>query len=444
MPPSHLLTDAFRAAATRILLVNGEKSYSGADLLTRFEKVSQALAGHSGSCVICASSEPEDVLTSLCLPAEIGVSVLFVPEYLSREVPALAESVGASAVIRSGAVTAVDRISKTQAPGEEVLLLTSGTSGKPKVVRHKWQTLFARVRVFKSEDERVWLLTYLPTSFAGIQVLLTAAVAANTVVRASQVHRETLAIGARQGITHLSCTPTFLRSLIATGAHETMLPRIRQVTLGGEIADQRTLNAARNHFPTARISHIYAATETGALFSVSDGLAGFPKSWLHAGVEDVRLKLVDDVLHVSSPRGMIAYAGIGKDRTGNDRVSGWIDTGDLVRVIEDRVLFLGRRDRRINVGGSKTLPEEVERAILEVPGVAEAVVTGVPSPLSGQMVLAEVVPAEPGDTEELRERIFAHIRGCLANHQIPRVLRFRTQVPLSPSGKKSTTSQSLS
>ena len=443
MPPSPLLTDAFRAAATRILLVNGEKSYRGADLLTRFEKVSQALSGRSGSCVICASSEPEDVLTSLCLPAEIGVSVLFVPEYLSRELPTLAETVGASAVIRSGAVTAVDRIStrisKTQGPGDEVLLLTSGTSGKPKVVRHKWQTLFARVRVSKSEDERVWLLTYLPTSFAGIQVLLTAAVAANTVVRASQVHRETLAIGARQGITHLSCTPTFLRSLIAAGAHEAMLPRLRQVTLGGEIADQRTLDAARSHFPNARISHIYAATETGALFSVSDGLAGFPKNWLHEGIEDVRLKVVDDVLHVSSPRAMIAYAG-----AGNDRISGWIDTGDLVRVIEDRVLFLGRRDRRINVGGSKTLPEEVERAILEVPGVADAIVTGIPSPLSGQMVLAEVVPAEPGDTEELRERIFAHIRGCLANHQIPRVLRFRTQVPLSPSGKKSTIAQSLS
>ena len=318
-------------------------------------------------------------------------------------------------------------------------MLTSGTSGKPKVVRHKWQTLFARVRLSKAEDERIWLLTYLPTSFAGIQVLLTAAVAANTIVRASHVHRETLAIGARQGITHLSCTPTFMRSLISAGAHETILPHIRQVTLGGEIADQRTLDAARSRFPAARISHIYAATETGALFSVSDGLAGFPKAWLQNGVEDVRLKVVDDLLYVSSPRAMIAYAG-----TSNELVSEWIDTGDLVRVIEDRVLFMGRRDRRINVGGSKTLPEEVERAILEVPGVADAVVTGILSPLSGQMVLAEVIPTEAGDTEELRQRIFAHIRGRLANHQIPRILRFRTDVPLSPSGKKSTTAQSSS
>jgi acyl-coenzyme A synthetase/AMP-(fatty) acid ligase len=441
MPPSPLLTNAFQAFSSRVLLVNGATTYSGADLLTRFEAVSQALAGHSGSCVICASSEPEDVLTSLCLPAEIDVSVLFVPEYLSREVPSLAETVGASALIRSGAVTPIRRIGedrKTSGPSDEVLLLTSGTGGKPKVVRHKWQTLFARVRLSGSEDARVWLLTYLATSFAGIQVLLTAAVAANTIVRSSSVHRETLAIGARHGVTHLSCTPTFLRSLIAAGAHETVLPRIRQVTLGGEIADQRTLDTARSHFPGARISHIYAATETGALFSVSDARAGFPKSWLQNGVEDVRFKVVDDVLYVSSPRAMIAYAG-----ADNTRVSGWIDTGDVVRVIEDRVLFMGRRDRRINVGGSKTAPEEVERAILEVPGVADAVVTGVPSPLSGQMVLAEVVPTEAGNTEELRQRIFAHIRGCLANHQIPRILRFRTDVPLSPSGKKSTTTQSL-
>lgn len=445
MLPSPLLSDTFRHAADRVLLIDGEKCFSGADLLRRFETIRRAVAEYAGSCVICASTEAQDVLTCLCLPAELNVSVLFVPEHLAREVPALAEAVGAIATIRSGSVTLLDRtafdrpaVSRNggnQGTGGEVLLLTSGTSGTPKIARHRWQTLFARIRSCKAGTEKVWLLTYLPTSFAGIQVLLTAAIAGDTIVRASRTQRETLAIGARQRVTHLSCTPTFLRGLIAAGAHESVLPHLRQITLGGEIADQKVLDAARNHFPGARISHIYAATETGALFSVSDRLAGFPKSWIESGVEDVRLKIVEDVLHVRSPRAMIAYAG-------GDRVPVWIDTGDVVRIVAERVLFMGRRDRRINVGGAKTLPEEVERAILEVPGVAEAIVSGVPSPLSGQMVFAEVVPAEGSDTERLREQIFSHIRGCLANHQIPRILRFRADVPLSPSGKKSTTIQS--
>jgi len=357
------------------------------------------------------------------------MSVLFVPGYLARDVPRLAASVGASAVVCSGEVDLLSRRHEAQSVSGEVLLLTSGTSGTPKVARHKWQTLLARIRRPRTEEERVWLLTYLPTSFAGLQVLLTALVCGDQIVRAPRAPREVLALATQRRVTHLSCTPTFLRGLMAAGADGSLLPSFKQITLGGEIADQRTLTAARTRFPGARISHIYAATETGALFSVGDGLEGFPRIWLENGVEDVRLKLVDDVLYVNSPRAMVAYAG-------RPDVSAWIDTGDMVSVGEDRVLFVGRRDRRINVGGAKTVPEEVEQAIMEVPGVADAVVTGMPNPLSGQMVLAEVVPEPGSDTEMLREEIFSHIRGRLANHQIPRILRFRSEVPLAPSGKK--------
>ena len=440
MQPSPRLIESFHRALAQPLLINGEETFTGASLLARIQQKSQALAGYSGTCVICVSSEPEDILAFLCLPAEIDVSVLLVPDYLDRDVPALVQTVGASAIIRSHRVTALDRTNSIRRAGDEVLLLTSGTTAKPKVIRHKWHTLFARIRPPQQDGERVWLLTYLPTTFAGIQVLLTAAIAGDRIVRAAQVYTQTLAIASEQGVTHLSCTPTFLRALIAAGASNLMLPCLKQITLGGEIADQRTLNAARDRFPTARIAHIYAATETGALFSVSDGREGFPDNWLHDGIEEVRLRIVDDALQVNSPRAMIAYAGDDPVSAGTDK--DWIDTGDLVRTEHDRVLFVGRRDRRINVGGSKTLPEDVERAILEVPGVADAVVTGVPNPISGEIVFAEVVPAEGNDLEELRQRIFAHIRGSLANHQIPRILRFTTNIPLSPSGKKTTTIQS--
>jgi len=429
MHPDQRLTEALRRAGDRPIVLSGTRKHTSATILARFEQIAQALNDRSTSCVLCVSDEPEDILACLCLPSERVASVLFVPDYLRQEIPAFVEVVGARAIVLPGGlVNSTNHSGVTRDPGDEVLLVTSGTTGKPKVVRHKLRSLFARIRI-GTPDQRVWLLTYLPSSFAGIQVLLTAALAGELAVQAPRGYPETLALSAEQRVTHLSCTPTFLRALIAAGARDSMMPCIRQITLGGEIADQRTLTTARELFPRTRISHIYAATETGALFSVSDGREGFPKSWLQQGMEGVRFKVLDETLHVQSSRAMVGYAGC-------ERVTDWIDTGDLVRVEGDRVLFVGRRDRRINVGGTKILPEDVERAIMEVPGVVDAVVTGVPSPLSGEAVLAEVVPANGMDAEELRQRIFAHIRSRLANHQVPRILRFAPGVTLSPAGKK--------
>ena len=53
-----------------------------------------------------------------------------------------------------------------------------------------------------------------------------------------------------------------------------------QATLGGEIVDDRILSAITALFPKARIVHIYASTEAGVGFSVSDNRSGFPLNYL--------------------------------------------------------------------------------------------------------------------------------------------------------------------
>ena len=83
---------------------------------------------------------------------------------------------------------------------------------------------------------------------------------------------------------------------------------IVQITLGGEVVDQAVLDRLKNAFPKSRLVHIYATTEMGRCFSVNDGLAGFPASYLKAPLPDgVELKIEDGQLMIRSANSMRMY-----------------------------------------------------------------------------------------------------------------------------------------
>ncbi len=74
------------------------------------------------------------------------------------------------------------------------------------------------------------------------------------------------------------------------------------------MVDQGLLDQLHARFPQARIVHIYATTELGRCFSVADGRAGFPTSYLNQPTRDgVWLRLAGDELEVQSANGMVGY-----------------------------------------------------------------------------------------------------------------------------------------
>ncbi len=145
------------------------------------------------------------------------------------------------------------------------------------------------------------------------------------------------------------------------------------------------------------------------------------------------MRIRDGVLEVKSPRQMVSYAGLEPSPVASD---GWIVTGDQVQVRGDRVFFLGRATSVISVGGSKVLPEEIEGAMLEVPGVREVCAYGVPNPITRFFVGADVVlaPGQEAGTAEMR--ILDHCRATLAAYKIPRKIRFVDSLEMSEAGKK--------
>jgi len=112
---------------------------------------------------------------------------------------------------------------------------------------------------------------------------------------------------------------------------------------------------------------------------------------------------------------------------------GWYHTGDLARRDEAGWYWLeGRRASRINVGGYKVTPEEVEAVLQQHPGVREAVVVAMPERLRGESVRAIIVPeGAPPTPGELRDFCAAR----LARYKIPRRFEFRDDLPRSPLGK---------
>jgi acyl-CoA synthetase (AMP-forming)/AMP-acid ligase II len=313
------------------------------------------------------------------------------------------------------------------------VMTTSGTTGQPKLVKHE---LYSLIRTTKRDQARgrdhVWGLLYDYTRFAGLQVLLQSVLSGATLVVPSTSGGLVGRIDflADEGVTHLSATPTFWRKvLMAPGAAR--LP-LRQITLGGEIADDAILSALTHFYPQARIRHIFASTEAGVGFSVTDGLAGFPTDFLKCPPNGVELRIENNHLLIRNEHVAPHYLGDGKQLARD----GWVNTGDEVRIAADRVMFLGRSSGVINVGGDKVYPEEVEAAILAHPAVAMAHVYAKKNPIVGALIASDIIPnSNVEDPATLIHELKRWLAGRLERHKVPVSLRIVDKFETNSAGK---------
>jgi acyl-CoA synthetase (AMP-forming)/AMP-acid ligase II len=315
-----------------------------------------------------------------------------------------------------------------------ITILTSGSTGKPKAARHSWESISRPIRRGVGSGA-VWLLTYRPNLYAGLQVMLQCFAQGGTlVVPSSEMEPKSTAVFMFEaGVQFVSATPSYWRRLLIFSDAEVLrkVPLL-QITLGGEVIDQPILDNLRKYFPTARLVHIYATTELGRCFSVSDGKSGFPTRYLENPLPDgTELKVYDGELQVRSPNAMKMYDPLSSQQSSSD----WFATGDMVEITGDRVYFVGRKTEMINVAGSKVFPIEVERIIRIVPGVSDVRVFGKASSIAGELVACEIVAAPGQDCEALKSLITRTCRANLGSHQQPRIIKLVDRIDLSSAGK---------
>ena len=354
---------------------------------------------------------------------------------------------GAAAALEGIRVRADVEPQLTEAPGPRVrshetewVLLTSGTTGIPKLVSHDLATLTdALTDTRPGAEPVVWGTFYDIRRYGGLQIFLRAVHLGSLVPSDPGEPVPAFLERARAaGVTHISGTPSHWRKVLMSGAASTIAPRY--VRLSGEIADQAVLDALRAAYPQAVVAHAFASTEAGVAFEVRDGLAGFPASFIDAPGARIGLTATGNTLHVRS--GGNAHGYLGEDAVSFQRgTDGAVDTGDLIEERAGRYYFLGRQGGVINVGGLKVYPEEIEAVLNSHPWVRMSLVRSRHNPITGAIVIAEVVLGEgaPGAErpapEALTRDLIQTCRQSLAAYKVPASIRIVPRLEVSASGK---------
>jgi len=314
----------------------------------------------------------------------------------------------------------------------EWVLLTSGTTGAPKMVVHSVASLTAPIGGALGQGEGVvWGTFYDIRRYGGLQIFFRALLGRGSLVLSSPgepIAQHLARLGA-EGATHVSGTPSHWRRVLMCASARAIAPGY--VRLSGEIADQAVLNALHAFYPRARIGHAFASTEAGVAFEVNDGLEGFPAA-IVGPHGDVQISVDEGSLRIRSTRAAARYLDDAHQPLSTD--DGFTDTGDIVERRGDRYYFLGRRSGVINVGGLKVYPEEVEAAINRHPAVRMSRVRPRKSSITGALVAADVVLKGTVDPIFTRE-ILKICRDSLPPHKIPATIRFVPALEMAAAGK---------
>jgi acyl-CoA synthetase (AMP-forming)/AMP-acid ligase II len=379
--------------------------------------------------LLCPPDLNADHLQALVEDAEIDAVVTDQPDrFATLGIPLV---VTAGADLKTAPRTPTERAS-------EWLMLTSGTLGLPKIVGHTLEGLTGAIAADGPArgTRPIWATFYDIRRYGGLQIFLRAVIGGGSLVlsESGEVLADHVARLNEKAVTHMSGTPSHWRKLLMSGAASGFSPRY--VRLSGEIADQAVLDGLHQTFPEASIGHAYASTEAGVGFAVNDGREGFPADMVGTISDGVEIKIVDGCLHIRSRRAAHAYVGRRASRLTDEE--GFVDTGDMVELRGDRYHFVGRRGGIINIGGLKVHPEEIEAVINRHDEVRMSRVKSRKSPITGAIVVADVVLADGCDAsrgDEIKARIVANCRAKLAPHKVPAMIKFVEKLDITAAGK---------
>jgi acyl carrier protein len=361
--------------------------------------------------------------------------------------------------MRSAATTTTTATAAADAPGsyawpsgvEALLQYTSGTTGRPKGVRHCAAGIAAMLDGFGSvlgltRDDVVLSTARMSFGYGfSSSILCPLDVGARVALirGVADVHAVTAALE-RYRPTVLCSVPRIYAALLDTTAPEGRFSSLRLCLTAGEHCPELLAGrihsamgaALMNCLGATEVMHVVLATPPGG---VSLGSVGFPVPGNTITVrDDDGLPVPDGTegrLHVAGPQVALGYL----ERPEADAVTfadGGAYTGDLARFAPDgSVEYLCRGDDVLNLGGHKVLPGEIEDAIRAVAGVAECRV--VPDVDEDGLELAVACVVVEGDTDQtaVRKSIRTALRRELGMHKRPSRIEFFEQLPETSTGK---------
>jgi cyclohexanecarboxylate-CoA ligase len=288
-------------------------------------------------------------------------------------------------------------------PGLGVVLATSGSSGRPKLVRHTGSALaykahlMAEVHALTTED-----VVLLPAPLAHVSGLLNGVLVPGAAGMTVVVMERWSAVAAlelieREGVTFMIGPPTyFVQMMAAPDFSSDRVATVRLISCGGAGVDSGFAKRAAEAFG-AVVKRTYGSTEAP---TVTTSYAGDPveSGWVTDGrpVGDVELRIDPETgeLFVRGSELFVGYDDPAATAAAFDS-DGWFRTGDRAGMKDGWLTVLGRLGETIIRGGENVDPREVEQVCATLPGVGQVVVVGYPDDEMGQRIGLIVVGREP-------------------------------------------------
>ncbi|MCA1192198.1 AMP-binding protein [Saccharopolyspora sp. 6V] len=328
-----------------------------------------------------------------------------------------------------------------------VVLLTSGTTGRPKGARRQVRSALSAAEFL----DRIPLRAGEPTFIAsplfhaiGYSQLTVAFGLGSTVVVRSRFDAARLATAVREhGCRAVVLVPTMLRRLLDLDPEflRANLSGLRAVVVSGSVLAPELARATAQRLGDV-LYNLYGSTEaavaavaTPAELRRAPGTAGRSPHGCAVRLYDGANRRItrSDVLGRIFAGGTLTSAGY-TTGAGRPQIGGLVDTGDLGHFDESGLLFVdGRADDMIISGGENVFPAEVENVIATHQAVKDVAVLGISDPEFGQRLHAFVVPI-PGAALHPLE-VVDFVRQRLARHKVPRQVDLVRAVPRSATGK---------
>ena len=217
-----------------------------------------------------------------------------------------------------------------------------------------------------------------------------------------------------------------------------------RLTLGGGMAVQKAVADRWQALTGKPLAQAYGLTETSPAATINpldlpafNGSIGLPISSTELSIRDdsgreVSLGQVGEIC-IRGPQVTPGYWQRPDDNANVFYADGFLKTGDLGYVDPFGFVFLvDRKKDMILVSGFNVYPNEVEDAVISLPGVLEVAAIGVPDEHSGEAVKIFVVRKDPTINAEM---LIAHCKLSLTGYKLPKHVEFRDSLPKTNVGK---------
>jgi acyl-CoA synthetase (AMP-forming)/AMP-acid ligase II len=452
-----------------------------AELQDVVARLAQQLAGHgvgAGDAVaLSLANGPEIVLAFLAVVAAGAAAAPLNPAYTKDEFHAYLEDLKPRAMLFHGEAGAPARdvcdelgiavldLSRGAAselsaggPGGSnpspdpnavaLLLHTSGTTSKPKVVPLRQRNLAHSIRTIAEhyalgpDDVSLSVMPLFHVHGLLASTLATLHSGGTVVTRSRFSPRAFWDDAVQQGATWYSAVPTIHHMLVARAESEPPPPHGLRFARSCSAPLLPVLQSAVEDALGIPLLQAYGMTEASHQMCSNplpplerrEGSVG-PATGVEAAVldDDWRPLPPGEVGEVSV-RGRSVIDGYRDNRTANEASfrDGWFRTGDSGTMSADGYVSLdGRIKELINRGGEKISPHEIEAALLAHPAVSEAVAYAAPDERYGEQVAAAVVLKSEASTKDLAR----HCAGRLAAFKVPASIAVLDAIPKGPTGK---------